>query len=170
MATDTHPTREEWAARQAGGPPGMAGVLAAVAARKALRDAAAEVDRQMRQAEADAARAEFTAAIRGILAAIGCEWLMDYQSMPAASLDNAGRAQEWTSCPKCARVEFDPAPVGMWPITITLYRTRQIGDSPDYVWYIPDCGWQVHTPTQTRPKSNALDAIEAAAEYVATPF
>lgn len=158
-----HPTREEWAARQAAGPPELAAILAGI---QAARDAeSAERRRREEEAEraADARATEFREGLAAALAAAGVGFLADYFAGWSPS--------PWAGDTAAATAEIDAQAIGLHPIRVRVYR--QVGPDGAVDFCAGGGSWQVRRPG-SRPAWSQHDNLDAAMGratlYAPTPF
>jgi hypothetical protein len=155
-----HPTREEWEARQAAGPPGLRAILAAAAERRAVAADARRAERDRLDKLASEHRAAFEAAVRGALEVAGCGWLAAYRAPERAN--EFGRFAHnqtiWFAV-------FEPEAVGLSTIQMCL-----LSNGPGRAWELHPEPFTVSRPTGCIEVATLADAIEAAAEYPRTPF
>jgi hypothetical protein len=158
-----HPTREEWGARQAAGPPGLRAILATAAERRAAEDQRRREAEAARDRAAAERRAGFEAAVRAALVAAGAEWLAEYRA-PDRTVFGGTRDDGWFSH-KTDRfwALFTPGVIGLHNIEISWEFT------PGGEW-IPFGLVSVVSPAAHRYVSDLPAAIVAAAEYCPTPF
>lgn len=155
-----YPTREEWEARQAAGPPGLLAILADITAE---RDAAERARREI-QAENDRRAAEnraaFELAVAGMLQEAGLSWLAGYR-LP----DSAHNGDDFNHFTTIYRAGWDASAVGVHPVSVTLVWQPLSG------WaFAAGCNWIAWRPDGSVCRPCPRQAVAAAAEYCRTPF
>ncbi len=165
MATATHPTREEWAARQAGLPPAARAALAEAAVRANALAGEARREREARANRERQYRFDYEAALADALVVAGAEWLAAYR-VPDSGVKGLPVFDLGTLA---FSAMFDPRAIGVWPIYLALRWDDVDRVSGWYPW--PGCSpWTVGKPGDCRPFAHFADALAFATLPAETPF
>lgn len=157
--TETHPSREEWIARQATAPAGFHALIAARDAELIAMDAALKAAREARARDLDAALQGFEFAIDLLLA--GHDWIRPYRTdLARVFTEHSGY---WLA-------QFDLGPIGAHQLVIEIPCRPTTSDRFRVVWSPGEARFIVFDPRRKTGHDSLASAIYAAAQYAPTPF
>jgi len=168
--TTTHPSREEWKARQAALPPAAWLKLREAADAAEVRAAEATAAFEKRERDAAQWRADYETAIAAALVEAGAAWLAGWR-VRDCDRDAGADPERFDLATRAFGAKFDARAWGVWPVYLMLrYCEREEWGGEGWRHNSPSQPWTVAHPGDTRSFANFADALEFATRPAGVPF